>query len=227
MTLLKTINITKIYLLGIQSFTVLKNISIEVEKGEILSIVGKSGSGKTTLMNILGCLDIPTSGNYLIEDKDVSHMNVNQLAQVRNKKIGFVFQRFNLLANITALDNVILPQLYAGKLEADAKKEAIRLLEMIDLGNRINHFPAELSGGEQQRVAIARSLANNPSILLADEPTGNLDSATGTITLNLFKHLNKKYGVTVIIITHDQNIADETNRIIRLHDGQVIEDRKI
>jgi len=225
MDLLKTIDVTKIYLNGPQEVKVLKGINLSIAKKEFMAITGKSGSGKTTFMNILGCLDTPTSGKYFIEGENVSHMSSDQLAHIRNKRIGFVFQRFNLLQNMTALENVELPQLYAKKTEKEARKRSIKLLDRIGLGNRINHFPTELSGGEQQRVAIARALANKPSIILADEPTGNLDSATGEIILNLFKTLNREAGVTIIIITHDQHVAQETDRVVTLKDGRIIEDK--
>jgi len=224
MSLLKMTDIIKTYATGAQEVQVLKGINLVVEKKEFMSITGKSGSGKTTLMNLLGCLDTPTSGTYLIEGEDVSHMDADQLAHIRNKKIGFVFQRFNLLQDMTAIENVALPNLYAGKYEKEAKQRAKELLEMVGLGHRMNHFPTEMSGGEQQRVAVARSLANNPAILLADEPTGNLDSVTGEKILQLFKELNVEKGVTVVIITHDQHVAEETNRIVRLHDGKIVED---
>jgi len=227
MALLKTINITKTYATGTKPVQVLKNISFQIAEKEFMSITGKSGSGKTTLMNILGCLDTPTSGQYLIENQDVSHMTPDQLAHIRNKKIGFVFQRFNLLQDMTAIENVSLPQLYAGKKETETRKRSAQFLEIVGLSHRINHFPTELSGGEQQRVAIARALSNNPSIILADEPTGNLDSATGEKILQMFKDLNKKQGVTIIVITHDQHVAESTNRIIRLFDGKIVEDKKV
>ena len=192
-----------------------------------MAITGKSGSGKTTLMNILGCLDTPTSGQYFIDNEDISKKNIDELAHIRNKKIGFVFQRFNLLQDMTAAENIALPLLYAGKNEQESLKRAHELLDIVGLDHRVKHFPTELSGGEQQRVAVARSLANNPSILLADEPTGNLDSATGEKILSLFKKLNSEKGVTIVIITHDQHVAEETNRIVKLLDGKIIDDKKI
>ena len=227
MALLKTIDVVKTYITGPQKVEVLKGVSLNIDAKEFMAITGKSGSGKTTLMNILGCLDTPTSGTYLIDGTDVSNMDEDQLAHVRNKKIGFVFQRFNLLQDMTALENVTLAQLYAKVPERQANKRSAQLLEMVGLGHRLKHFPTEMSGGEQQRVAVARALANNPSIILADEPTGNLDSATGEKILHLFKDLNKQKGVTVIIITHDQHVAEETDRIVRLKDGKIIEDKKI
>lgn len=227
MSLLQAIDLTKTYATGANKVQVLKNIDLIINQKEFMAITGKSGSGKTTLMNILGCLDVPTSGKYLIEGQDVSNMGPDQLAHIRNKKIGFVFQKFNLLQDMTAVENVSLPQLYAGKTEKEARERSLYLLEMVELSHRSSHFPTELSGGEQQRVAVARALANNPSIILADEPTGNLDSATGEKILQMFKKLNKEQGATIIIITHDQGVAEQTNRMVRLFDGKIIEDKKI
>jgi len=227
MSLLKTVAISKTYYTGSISVTVLKNIDLSIEKREFMSIIGKSGSGKTTLMNILGCLDTPTTGKYFINNTDVSDMDADQLAHIRNKKIGFVFQRFNLLQDMTAVENVALPQLYAGKYENEAKKRAKELLELVGLEHRTGHFPTELSGGEQQRVAIARALANDPSIILADEPTGNLDSKTGEKIMDMFKALNQEDSTTIIIITHDQTLAEQTNRMVRLFDGKIVEDKKL
>jgi len=227
MPLLKTINVSKTYFTGINPVTVLKDIDLSIETREFMSIIGKSGSGKTTLMNILGCLDTPTTGNYFINNTDVSDMDSDQLAHIRNKKIGFVFQRFNLLQDMTAIENVALPQLYAGKYEKEAKKRGSELLEMVGLKHRTSHFPTELSGGEQQRVAIARALANNPAIILADEPTGNLDSKTGDKIMSMFKALNQEDSTTIIVITHDQGVAEQTNRMVRLFDGKIVEDKKL
>lgn len=225
MALLKTVNIKKTYYTGTTPVVVLKDVDLVVEPKEFMSITGKSGSGKTTFMNILGCLDTPSSGQYFIENQDVSHMNPDELAHVRNKRIGFVFQKFNLLQDMTALENVCLPQLYAGRKETDAKERSARYLETVGLAHRMHHFPTELSGGEQQRVAIARALSNHPSIILADEPTGNLDSATGERILQMFKDLNKQQGVTIIIITHDQHVAESADRMVRLVDGKIVEDK--
>lgn len=227
MALLKASDVTKTYFIGSTPIQVLKDIDLEISKKEFMAITGKSGSGKTTLMNILGCLDTPTSGNYFIENINVSHMDPDQLAHIRNKKIGFVFQRFNLLQDATAIENVTLPQLYAGKYEKEATQKSKQILEMVGLTHRFNHFPKELSGGEQQRVAIARALSNSPPIILADEPTGNLDSATGEKIMQLFKTLNREKNTTVIVITHDKSLAEETNRVVRLFDGKIIEDTKI
>lgn len=225
--ILKVENIIKNFALGKGFLNVLKGISLSVQEGELLSIIGKSGSGKTTFMNILGCLDIPSSGKYYIDGIDVSSMGPDDLAHIRNSKIGFVFQKFNLLSDLTALENVCLPSLYAGKSEAEAQKVALELLDFMELSKRTNHYPQELSGGEQQRVAIARALSNNPSIILGDEPTGNLDSNTGEKILQMFKDLNREKGVTVILITHDQHVAEETDRIVRLIDGNIVEDKRI
>lgn len=227
MAIIKAENIVKTFLMGRETLHALKGVNLVVEEKELLAIIGKSGSGKTTFMNILGCLDAPTSGQYFIDDINVSHMKPDQLATIRNKKIGFVFQKFNLLPDMTSLENVALPALYAGKSEEEANKLALEFLTFMELDKRTKHYPTELSGGEQQRVAIARSLINNPSIILADEPTGNLDSVTGEKILQMFKNLNKEKDVTIIIITHDQHVAEETNRIVRLIDGEIVEDRKI
>ncbi|KKP27052.1 MAG: ABC transporter related protein [candidate division TM6 bacterium GW2011_GWF2_30_66] len=226
MAIIKAENIVKTFLMGRETLHALKGVNLTVEEKELLAIIGKSGSGKTTFMNILGCLDAPTSGQYFIDNINVSHMEPDQLAAIRNKKIGFVFQKFNLLPDMTALENVALPALYAGKSEEEAEKLALDLLKFMELDKRTGHYPTELSGGEQQRVAIARSLINNPSIILADEPTGNLDSVTGEKILQMFKNLNKEKDVTIIIITHDQHVAEETNRIVRLIDGEIVEDKK-
>ena len=226
MAQLKADNISKAFTIGGRSLLVLQNISCSIEKGEFLAITGPSGSGKSTLMNILGCLDIPTTGTYLIDGKDTAEMSSDQLAFVRNKHIGFVFQTFNLLSDITALENVALPQLYAGKPEKKARKAAQSVLNQVGLGERMHHYPLQLSGGEQQRVAIARALINKPAIILADEPSGNLDSKTGNLIMDIFIDLNINEQITVIIVTHDLNLANKTRRIIKLLDGRIIEDKK-
>jgi len=222
MPLLKTENISRAFKAGAHTITVLQNINITIEKGEFVAIIGKSGSGKSTLMNILGCLDVATSGTYTIEDKNVSHMTVDQLAEIRNKKIGFVFQRYHLLPDMTAVENVMLPRLYANVSEKDARTQALQMLQQVDLADRGHHFPSELSGGEQQRVAVARALINKPTILLADEPTGNLDSVTEERIMELLRQLHKERGVTIVLITHDEHIAQEASRVIKLHDGKII-----
>ncbi len=218
-------NITKIYRMGKVEFTALNNISFQVEDGEFIAIMGPSGSGKSTLLNILGCLDVPTKGEYLIDGVKVSEFNDSQLASIRNRKIGFVFQNYNLLPRLTALSNVLLPLIYSGN-HKKRKEAALNALRAVNLSHRANHRPSELSGGEQQRVAIARALSNEPSIILADEPTGNLDSKSGKEIMTILTELNKK-GITVIMVTHDNTVAAYARRIIRLKDGEIIEDQKI
>lgn len=227
MTLIEMKNINKTFFNGDASLTVLNNISLTIDRTEFMAITGPSGSGKSTLMHLIGCLDVPTSGSYLMEGKDISTLGDAELARIRNKKIGFVFQKFHLLPDLTALDNVALPQLYADKSEAAARNKAQETLELVGLGDRLYHYPNQLSGGQQQRVAIARALVNDPDIILADEPTGNLDSASGTAILNVLIHLNKEHKSTIVIVTHDLALADKTNRIIKLLDGRIIEDGTI
>jgi len=203
----------------------LRGIDLEIRENEFVSIMGPSGSGKSTLMNIAGCLDVPTSGNYYLEGELVSRFHPNRLAEIRNARIGFVFQNFNLLNYATVYENVELPLVFAGASSRKRRERVTELLERIGLGDRMEHLPAELSGGEMQRVAIARSLANNPSIILADEPTGNLDSATGAEIVDLFEELWKQ-GHTIVMITHDDQISARTQRIIRLRDGMIVNDGK-
>jgi putative ABC transport system ATP-binding protein len=216
--------LTKVFKMGENEVHALDGVSLSVEKGEIVAIMGPSGSGKSTLMSIVGCLDVPTSGSYTLDGSPVEKMRDTQLADVRNKKIGFVFQQFNLLARTSALENVLLPLSYTGMGARQAREKALQTLEMVGLKERVKHHPSELSGGQQQRVAIARALVNNPSILIADEPTGALDSKTGAEIMDLFQSLHRDLGQTVIIVTHDSFIARHTNRIIRLADGQIISD---
>tara|TARA_B100000212_G_scaffold182523_1_gene137426 strand:- start:367 stop:1044 length:678 start_codon:yes stop_codon:yes gene_type:complete len=223
--IIETKDLRKEYEVGNQKINALKGINLSVEKGEFLSIMGPSGSGKTTLMNIIGCLDSPTQGTYSLNGKIVSSMDDDSLAKIRNEEIGFVFQSFNLLAKNSALNNVLLPLKYAGLEKSDAIKKANDVLQKVQLDDRKNHTPAELSGGQQQRVAIARALVNDPSIIFADEPTGNLDSKTGTDVMNLFKELNKS-GQTIIIITHEDSIAQQSNRIITIKDGLIKSDTR-
>lgn len=218
-------NITKIYQMGDIEFAALNNVSFRVEDGEFIAIMGPSGSGKSTLLNILGCLDVPTKGEYLIDSIKVSEFSDSQLAQIRNEKIGFVFQNYNLLPRLTALANVELPLIYSGD-HRKRKEAALSALKSVNLAHRADHRPRELSGGEQQRVAIARALANEPSIILADEPTGNLDSKAGKEIMSILTELNKK-GITIVMVTHDNTVAAYAKRIIRLKDGEVIEDQKI
>lgn len=215
--------IRKTYDLGKVKIDVLKGISLSIGRNEYVAIMGPSGSGKSTLMNILGCLDKPTSGNYVLNGTDVSRMNEDQLAEVRNKEIGFVFQTFNLLARLTGVENVALPLIYAGLRRSDRVKKAEDILKAVGLGHRMNHKPNELSGGERQRVAVARALVNDPSIILADEPTGNLDTKTSYEIMELFEEIHAK-GNTVIIVTHEEDIARYAHRIIRIRDGQIERD---
>lgn len=213
-------NVKKVYNTGKIDFEALKNISLKIEKGEYISIVGPSGSGKSTMMNIIGCLDTPSSGVYTLEGDPVDKMTSNQLADVRNKKIGFVFQAFNLLPYATAYENVEVPLLFAKTPGKKRKERIVELLSRVGLADKANNKPTEMSGGEMQRVAIARSLANNPDIILADEPTGNLDSKSGGEIVKIFDELNRA-GKTVVIITHDMSLAGKTERIIRLKDGLI------
>ena len=219
-------NLKKLFQVGPETVEALKGINLSVEKGEFVSIMGPSGSGKTTLMNIIGCLDTPTHGTYYLNNQLVNELDDDELASIRNKEIGFVFQSFHLLAKNSALNNVMLPMKYAGVKESEAEKRAINVLDKVGLSDRISHAPSELSGGQQQRVAIARALVNNPSIIFADEPTGNLDSQTGDDVMNLFKELNSQ-GQTIILITHEEDVARQSKRIINIRDGLIESDLKI
>jgi putative ABC transport system ATP-binding protein len=223
--IIKTTNIKKVYKMGNNIVNALQDVSISIEKGEYVAFMGPSGSGKSTLMNIVGCLDTPTAGEYSLNNQLVSDMTENELAMVRNKEIGFVFQTFNLLPRASALENVALPLIYAGYSKSERDEMAMGALESVSLGDRYHHKPNELSGGQRQRVAIARALVNNPSIILADEPTGNLDSKTSYDIMNLFQELHDK-GNTIIMVTHEDDIAHYAHRIIRLKDGLVEWDHK-
>jgi putative ABC transport system ATP-binding protein len=211
-------NITKVYKAGQTEVPALRGISCRIESGEMVSIIGPSGSGKSTLMNIIGCLDKPTSGQYRLDGTEVSELNDNQLAEIRNKKIGFVFQSFHLLSRTTALANVELPLIYSGA--SNRRQRALQVLESVGLAHRVTHRPSELAGGEQQRVAIARALVTNPSLILADEPTGNLDTRTSQEIMAIFKKLNEQ-GMTIVLVTHEPDIAAYTQRTIKLRDGQI------
>ncbi|HZW60614.1 MAG TPA: ABC transporter ATP-binding protein [Candidatus Babeliales bacterium] len=222
MALIELQNISKTFDLNQTRLAVLKDINLVIDQGEMVAIIGKSGSGKSTLMHILGCLDTPSLGSYLFEGNDITHFNQRELAGIRNQKIGFVFQQFNLLDDLTALENVALPLLYAHADEADALKQAEQILSFMGLSERLHHHPKQLSGGQQQRVAISRALINNPKIILADEPTGNLDSKMSVEVMNLFAQLNQSNKVTIILVTHDEEIAKKAERTIHIHDGMIV-----
>lgn len=224
--IIKVENLSKVYDTGVIQVEALKNISLEIAKNEYVAIMGASGSGKSTLMNILGCLDSLTEGKYILDDVDVSTLDGNELAAIRNKKIGFVFQAFNLLPRLSALGNVELPMVYAGLTKSDRHKKAKAALERVGLGDRMNHKPNELSGGQKQRVAIARALVNDPAILLADEPTGNLDTRSSEEIMDIFEGLNNE-GVTIVMVTHEPDIARHTKRAVVFRDGEIISDKPI
>ena len=227
MALLEAKNVTKTYQMGQTEVIALKGIDLTIQSGEFVAITGLSGSGKSTLMHVLGCLDNPTSGSYILDGTDVSQAKRDELARIRNQKIGFVFQKFYLLPDLTARDNVALPRLYAGIPEHQARKDAAQLLETVNLADRMDHYPYQLSGGQQQRVAIARALVNKPCLVFGDEPTGNLDVATGEIIMDIFKKLNQQQNTTIIMVTHEPSIAHKTKRIIELVDGKIISDKKL
>lgn len=215
-------NITKSYEMGMQTVHALRGVDINVQEGEFVAIMGPSGSGKSTLMNIIGCLDAPTGGSYTLDDIDVSQMTDNEQARIRNKRVGFVFQQFNLLPRTSAIKQVALPLMYAGVGRRERNRRAEEALQLVGLGDRIDHRPDELSGGQQQRVAIARALVTEPAIILADEPTGNLDSQSGTELMRIFKRLHHEQGITLIVITHDQEVAEQAERTIWIRDGVIV-----
>jgi putative ABC transport system ATP-binding protein len=228
-TVISVKNLVKTYIVGEVEVKALRGVNLDVPRGEFLAVTGPSGSGKSTFMHIVGCLDRPTTGQYLLDGQDVSRMSKDALAAVRNKKIGFVFQGFNLLSRTSALDNVELPLLYGGSglKTAERHKRATEMLALVGLGNRTDHHPNQLSGGQQQRVAIARALINNPSILLADEPTGNLDTRTSIEVMGIFQRLNQERGITVVLITHEMDIAEYGTRTVTFRDGQVVADKVV
>ena len=223
MALIETVDLWKTYIMGSEEIHALRGVSLQIERGEYVAIMGPSGSGKSTLMNLIGCLDTPSKGSYLLNGKQVSQMNDNELARIRNEEIGFVFQTFNLLPRATALRNVELPLVYAGMPPKDREKRAREALDKVELTSRMTHRPNELSGGQRQRVAIARALVNDPSILLADEPTGNLDSKTGVEIMALFERLHKA-GNTIVLVTHEADVAAHAYRSIQIRDGRVEND---
>lgn len=223
--MINIINISKKYNLGANSFLALDKINLKINTGDFVSIMGSSGSGKSTLMNIIGCLDVPSSGDYELNKNNTSKLNSNELATIRNKKIGFIFQSFNLLPRLNALENVILPLLYSGKSSNERKNLALEALSSVGLKDRINHRPNQLSGGQQQRVSIARAIVGTPSLILADEPTGALDSSTSLEIMEIMQLLNRK-GITIVLVTHESDIAEYGNRIIYMKDGRIIKDEK-
>jgi len=220
--IIKLEDVWKIYKLGELELPILKGVSLEIARGAFVVVLGPSGSGKSTLLNMVGCLDLPTKGRVFLEGNNISKMSEDELAQIRGRKIGFIFQQFNLLQNLNALENVMIPMIFQGKSEKERQERAKSLLNSLALGNRIDHRPTELSGGEQQRIAIARSLANNPEIIVADEPTGNLDSSTGKKIMEILIDLHKNEGKTIIVVTHDPNIANYSNQVVYLKDGKII-----
>ncbi len=229
MSVISVRDLTKMYIVGEIEVRALRGVSLDIEPGEFVAVTGPSGSGKSTFMHIAGCLDRPTSGTYMLDGRDVSKLSKDELANVRNEKIGFVFQGFNLLTRTTAVDNVELPLLYMAKAmkASERHRRAMNVLSMVGLGERYHHMPNQLSGGQQQRVAIARALVNEPAMLLADEPTGNLDTRTSIEVMGIFQRLNKEHGITVLLITHELDIAEYGTRLIRFRDGRVVSDQQV
>ena len=221
-SLIKLENVWKIYQLGKVELTILENITLDVSRGDFVVILGPSGSGKSTLLNLLGCLDLPTRGRVFLAGRDIAKLSEDELAQIRGKTIGFIFQQFNLLQNLSALENVMIPMIFQGKSESERRERSEFLLSSLGLGERILHRPSELSGGEQQRIAIARALSNNPEIIVADEPTGNLDSSTGKKIMEILINLHQEEKKTIIVVTHDPTIANYSNQIVNIKDGQLI-----
>ena len=220
--IIKLENVWKTYRMGDVEVNALMGLNLDIQDGEFLAIMGPSGSGKSTAVNMIGCLDVPTKGKIMLEQHDISKLSESELAQIRGKKIGFIFQQFNLIPTFTALENVMLPMIFQGTMEKDRINVATKLLDMVNLGDRVNHRPTELSGGQQQRVAIARALANSPDVIIADEPTGNLDSKTGTIVLDFLKKLHKEEIKTIVMVTHDAQLAKVAERIEYLKDGAIV-----
>ena len=225
-TIIKLDNVWKIYRMGDVQVPALRGLNLEINEGEFVAIMGPSGSGKSTSMNMVGCLDVPTKGNIYLDGKNISRMTESELAQIRGRKIGFIFQQFNLIHTLTAIENVALPMIFQNTTSEERTRKATELLEMVGLGDRMNHKPSELSGGQQQRVAIARSLANDPDVVLADEPTGNLDSRTGDSVMDFLCNLHAAKGKTIILVTHDENVAQSAERIEYLKDGIVVSTKK-
>ena len=221
-TIIKLENVWKVYKMGHVEVNALQGLNLDVKEGEFLAIMGPSGSGKSTAVNMIGCLDVPTKGKIMLDQHDISKLSESELAQIRGRKIGFIFQQFNLIPTLTALENVMLPMIFQGVDEKERLHKAKKLLELVDLGERINHKPTELSGGQQQRVAIARALANSPDVIIADEPTGNLDSKTGTIVLDFLQKLHKNESKTIVMVTHDANLAKVAERTEFLQDGRIV-----
>lgn len=221
-SVIKLEDVWKIYKMGEVEVQALRGLTLDIKKGEFVAIMGPSGSGKSTAVNMVGCLDVPTKGKVFLEDHDIAKLSESNLAQIRGKKIGFIFQQFNLIGTLTAQENVALPMMFQGVSEERRMKRAEQLLKLVELADRMDHCPTELSGGQQQRVAIARSLSNNPEVILADEPTGNLDSKTGSSVIDFLKKLNKEEKKTIVMVTHDENVAEQASRIAYLKDGKIV-----